>query len=140
PNLSEQCYLQALSALGLASLRMVEPIVTSAFGPRLGHEMCPNADASPHEWDLVTRSCHSLWGRRGFSPRLQRGVHLLEAEPGLAEHRLQRADEEAAEALGLNETAAVFGEGFDAQAVLAVYKPGDDEATEPAQLMFRLGG
>jgi hypothetical protein len=38
-NTSERRHLQALFAVGLSRLRMVEPIVKPTFGPRAGHEL-----------------------------------------------------------------------------------------------------
>src|SRR5207247_8371047 len=38
PNVSERPHLRALSAQKRPPLRMVEPVVESTFGPRVGHE------------------------------------------------------------------------------------------------------
>jgi hypothetical protein len=75
-----------------------------------------------------------------LDPRLQRGVHLLEAGFGFRQRALDEPDEEPAEALRLNEAAVTAVKRLDREAVLAVEDPEQQEATEPAQLAIRLDG
>ena len=69
---------------------------------------------------------------------LERGVHLLQADLCFVERALESADEDAAEALGLDEAAPVLVERLDPEAVLAVEEAADEETADPAQLALRL--
>ena len=78
--------------------------------------------------------------RAVLDPRLQRRVHLLEADFGLRQRALDEVDEDAAEALGLDEAAAATLEWLDPEAVLAVKEAREKQTPEPAQLAIRFHG
>jgi hypothetical protein len=72
----------------------------------------------PHRHASYRRRSARGWGL--LDPRLQRGVHLLEPDLGLRQHALDEPDEDAAEALRLNEAAAAARSRFDPEAVLPI--------------------
>jgi hypothetical protein len=52
-NASERPHLQALFIPRRTPLRMVEPIVSPTFGPRVGHEILPSETTTPGSRDIA---------------------------------------------------------------------------------------
>jgi hypothetical protein len=80
------------------------------------------------------------WAARLLETRLQRYVHLLEPGIRLLWRTLDETDEDAGEALRLDEAAPAVLERLDPKAVLTVEEAGDKQAAEPTQLAVWLDG
>jgi hypothetical protein len=102
-------------------------LLHSGGATRTDHATTPSANAG-----------RSSDRARLLSACLQRGVHLLETGLGLRERAADQPDEEAAEALRLDETAASAVKRLDATTVFAVEDAGQEQAAEPPQLAIRL--